>query len=81
MSTIETIQEKIQRLPLAAQEEVLAAVHQIERRYQEEASATEQKDTQAVVHPLTLIAQMAVDVGVTDLADRHDYYAHGKLED
>ena len=81
MSTIETIQEKIQRLPLAAQEEVLAAVHQIERRYQEKASAAEQKDTQAVVHPLTLITQMTVDVKVTDLADRHDYYAHGKLED
>ena len=81
MSTIETIQEKIQRLPSAAQEEVLEAVRQIERRYQEETSDAEQKGAQAVVHPLTLIAQMAVDVGVTDLAERHDYYAHGKLED
>ena len=81
MSTIETIQEKIQRLPSAAQEEVLEAVRQIERRYQEETSDAEQKDAQAVVHPLTLIAEMAVDVGVTDLAERHDYYAHGKLED
>ncbi len=32
-------------------------------------------------HALTLIANMAVDVGVTDLAERHDFYAHGKLED
>jgi propanediol dehydratase small subunit len=81
MSTIETIKEKVQRLPLAAQEEVLEAVRQIEQRYQAKESASEQKDAQAVVHPLTLIAQIAVDVGVTDLAERHDYYAHGKLED
>lgn len=33
------------------------------------------------VHALTLIANMAVDVGVTDLAERHDFYAHGTLED
>ena len=33
------------------------------------------------VHALTLIANIAVDVGVTDLAERHDFYAHGKLED
>jgi hypothetical protein len=68
-------------LPSAAQEEALEAVKQIECRYQEEASAAEQKGAQAAVHPLTLIAQMAVDAGVTDLAERHDYYAHGKLED
>lgn len=80
MSTIETIQKKLQHLPSAAQEEVLEAVRQIEQRYQEKAPAAEQKEAQAVTHPLTLIAQMAVDVGVTDLAERHDYYAHGKLE-
>lgn len=33
------------------------------------------------VHALTLIANLAVDVGVDDLAERHDFYAHGKLED
>ena len=33
------------------------------------------------VHALTLIANMAMDVGVTDLAERHDFYANGKLED
>jgi len=33
------------------------------------------------VHALTMIANMATDVGVTDLAERHDFYAHGKLED
>lgn len=33
------------------------------------------------VHALTLIANMATDVGVTDLAERHDFYANGKLED
>jgi len=33
------------------------------------------------VHALTLIANMAVDVGVDDLAERHDFYAHGNLAD
>lgn len=31
--------------------------------------------------PLTRIAKMAKDVGVTDFAERHDFYANGKLED
>ncbi len=79
MSTIETIQEKVHRLPPAAQQEVLEAVEQIEQRYQKAETAAEQNGE--TVHPLTLIANMAVDVGVTDLAERHDFYAHGKLED
>lgn len=37
--------------------------------------------TDEPVHALTLIADLAVDVGVDDLAERHDFYAHGKLED
>ncbi len=79
MSTIETIQEKVHRLPPAAQQEVLEAVEQIEHRYQKAETAAEQNGE--MVHPLTLIADMAVDVGVTDLAERHDFYAHRKLED
>lgn len=32
-------------------------------------------------HPLEEIGALAVDMGVADLAERHDWYAHGKLED
>src|SRR2546423_7856144 len=32
-------------------------------------------------HPLTALLSLATDMGVTDLATRHDHYAHGKLED
>ena len=74
MNTVETIQQKVFQLPPKAQEEVLEIVEQIEERYQAE-------DKKETAHPLTLIREMAIDVGVTDLADRHDFYAHGKLED
>lgn len=79
MSTIETIKEKIQRLPVAAQEEVLEAVRQIEQRYQEKESA-EQTGAPEAVHPLTLLARIKIDAP-PDFAQRHDFYAHGKLED
>lgn len=78
MSTSEIIQERVHRLPPAAQQEVLEAVERIEQRYKQAKAATGQNDE--TVYPLTLIANMAVDVGVTDLAERHDSYAHGKLE-
>ncbi|MGI8787486.1 MAG: hypothetical protein ACR2HG_06985 [Pyrinomonadaceae bacterium] len=74
MNVIETIQQKIIQLPPQAQEEILEIIEQIEERYQ---SKTEKKE----VHPLTLIAEMAIDTGVTDLAERHDFYAPNKLED
>ncbi len=31
-------------------------------------------------YPLTAILSLATDMGVTDLADNHDYYAHGRSE-
>jgi hypothetical protein len=72
MNVAETIQQKVYRLPLKAQQEVLEIVEQVENRYQAKPPAE---------HPLTLIANMSMDVGVTDLAERHDFYAHGKSED
>jgi hypothetical protein len=74
MNIVETIQQKIIHLPPQAQEEVLEIIEQIEERYQSE-------DKKETVHPLTLIRELAIDTGVTDLAERHDFYAHGKLED
>ena len=74
MNVVETIQQKVNRMPPQAQQEVLEIVERIGKRYQiKEATPTK--------HPLTVIAEMAVDAGVSDLAERHDFYAHKKLED
>jgi len=32
-------------------------------------------------YPLTEIAKLATDMGVSDLSSGHDHYAHGHLED
>lgn len=72
MNVSETIQQKVNQLPPQAQQEILETIEKIESRYQ---------NSQAAEHPLTLIAKMAIDMGVKDLAERHDFYAHGKLED
>ena len=34
-----------------------------------------------IPYPLEVIGKLATDMGVTDLAERHDFYAHGKIED
>lgn len=39
-------------------------------------SPNEPADSEGEVYALTAIAAMAVDMGVTDLADRHHEYAH-----
>ena len=72
MNIVETIQQKVIQLPPQAQNEVLEIVEKIEERCQSE----NKKE-----HPLTKIAKMAKDLGVTDFAERHDFYSNGKLED
>jgi hypothetical protein len=79
MTVAETITEKISHLPIKDQQQVLQLVEQIELRQKKRHTSTSTNGE--VKHALTLLAEMAVDMGVTDLADRHDYYAHGKLED
>lgn len=82
MNTVETINTRVSHLPLQAQEEVLQAIDRIALRYPETGSHSTLEDGNGeYIHPLTAIANLAMDVGVTDLADRHDFYAHGKLED
>ena len=70
MTVAETIQAKVYRLPLAAQKEVLQTIEKMEESYKSKKE-----------HPLTKIAKIAKDVGVTDLAEKHDFYTSGKLED
>ncbi len=72
MNVVETIQKKVVQLPPQAQSEVLDLIEEIEERYYLE----NEKE-----HPLAKIARMSKDMGVTDLAEKHDLYAHGKLED
>lgn len=79
MNTIETIQEKVYNLPVKAQEEVLEAIEQIEKRYKKNGTSGEQNGD--VAHPLDLLAEIQLKDAPEDLAERHDFYAHGKLED
>ncbi|MEO7674082.1 MAG: hypothetical protein ABIU09_08415 [Pyrinomonadaceae bacterium] len=81
MSTVEIIHRKILELPPRAQEEVLNAIENIEERYRENVSVAGSNGLATSVHPLAAILELAMDAGVSDLADRHDFYAHGKLED
>jgi hypothetical protein len=46
-----------------------------------EAEAEPAAPEPAVPFALTEIRRMAVNMGVTDLAERHDWYAHGRLPD
>jgi hypothetical protein len=71
MNIVETIQQKVIQLPLQAQNEVLEIVEMIEERYFAE---------EANLHPLNKISQIHID-GPIDLAERHDFYSNGKLED
>lgn len=80
MTTVEAINQKLSDLPPRAQEEVLEAVEKISVRYRSD-DVPEHENGNDRVHPLTLIAELATDAGVSDLAERHDYYTHGKLED
>ena len=71
MNIVETIQEKVIHLPPQAQEEILEHVERIEERYQSK-TANE--------HPLAVLAAIRIDDLPADFAERHDFYAHGKLE-
>jgi hypothetical protein len=41
----------------------------------------EEAKTEEEIYPLSQILACATDMGVTDLSTRHDWYAHGRLED
>lgn len=75
---VDIIREKVFQLPPKAQEEVLRQVEQIEERY---LASDDRSGSNGNGYPLTVIAELAMDVGVTDFASRHDFYASGKLED
>ncbi len=79
MNIVEAITEKVIHLPTNAQEEVLEAVEQIEKRYAKNGNPNGQNGE--VEHPLTTIAKMSKDVGVLDFAEKHDFYANRKLEE
>lgn len=44
-----------------------------------EKDETDEEVSSEVPYPLLLIQNIATDMGVTDLAENHDRYAHGKL--
>ncbi len=73
MDIAETIQQKVFHLPPDAQHEVLEIVEEIGKRYQ----VNKEKQT---AHPLDLLAEIEIDAP-PDFAEKHDFYAHGKLGD
>jgi hypothetical protein len=81
MNVADTIREKVFHLPPKAQEDALREIERIEVRYSRVENHPNKNGDKTLKHPLTLIAELACDVGVTDFAERHDFYAHGKLED
>ncbi len=81
MNVADTIREKVFHLPPKAQAEALRQVEQIEELYQVSEDSAQSNGGNKEVYPLRLIADLAMDVGVTDFAERHDFYAHGTLED
>lgn len=80
MNTVETIQSKLIHLPPKAQEEVLGAIERIEARYQSIRRRDKNGNGENSKDLFEQLAEIRID-GPTDLAERHDFYAHGKLED
>ncbi len=78
MTVVEAISQKVVQLPPKAQEEVLDLVEHIASRYTriEEGSKSSVQEK----HPLDKLLEISIE-GPPDLAERHDFYAHGKLED
>ncbi|MDT5123655.1 MAG: hypothetical protein QOC96_3137 [Acidobacteriota bacterium] len=48
---------------------------------EEEENNGETAESSASDYPLTMLLDVATDMGVADLASRHDRYAHSALED
>ena len=80
MSTVETIQIKLSHLPPSAQEEVLGAVEEIEARYKSMSNGDENGQGDSLMSLFVQLANIQID-GPTDLAERHDFYAHGQREE
>ena len=57
-------------LPISAQKEILDIVKQIEERFQTNEDSQFSNGSNGSIYPLTFIADLATDVGVTDFADR-----------
>lgn len=79
MNTIETITQKVFHLPLNAQEEVLNAIEEIEKRYATNGDSN--NETAVAAHALDLLAEIQLEDAPEDLAERHDFYANKQLED
>lgn len=79
MTVTEQITTRVQHLTPRDQKEILALVERMEIR--EKIHSDSAATNGNLKHPLTEIADLAIDMGITDFADRHDFYAHGKIED
>ncbi len=80
MNTVETIQSKLIHLPPEAQEEALGAIERIEARYRSVHRRAGNGDMDQSKDLLELLSEIKIE-GPADLSERHDHYAHGKLEE
>ena len=80
MNIAETIQSKVFHLPAQAREEILEFVEQVEGRYSSVEKTEGSNGDDSSTYPLRTIANLSFDVGISDLAERHDFYSTGKLE-
>jgi hypothetical protein len=78
MNVAETIQEKIGHLPARDQQEVLRMVEQLEARIERRTGQEGPDDSGRGL--LDLLSDIRIQ-GPADLSERHDFYAHGKLEE
>ncbi len=78
MNVAETINQKVIHLPPGAQEEVLELVEKIEVRYSNGNTAASGNGGRR--HLFESLSEIQIN-GPVDLSARHDFYAHGKIED
>jgi len=67
-------------LPLSEHEQLKLATLILNKISRNTGKKTETEKSEKE-HPLSVIGRIKVDVGTIDFADKHDFYAHGKLED
>lgn len=73
----EAIFEKVPLLTEEQQREILEMTEKLLNREKRPPEQLERPDG----HPLTLLGEIQIDFEHDDLAERHDFYAHGKIED
>ncbi len=76
----EIINTIIQKVPMLTEKQQRILLEEIETFLSGKNGDLEHTEKNQI-HPLTFLSEIAVDMGVDDLAENHDFYAHRKVED